>query len=123
MSQGIGVRNGRKEAGWRRHIMAQADGGLRVLAYCRRHGLPAHGFYWWRRELVRRDAEAPPRFVPVTVAAQTPAHGGKGRIEIVLANDRRVRVVGSVDRRMLADVLSVLEDREGRRKPEGGRRC
>lgn len=72
---------------------------------------------------MRRDAKAPPAFVPVTVAAQSPAHGRKGRIEIVLANDRRVRVVGAVDRRMLADVLSVLEEREVRREPEGGQRC
>ena len=31
----------------------------------------------------------------------------RGRIEIVLAGDRRVQVVGPVDRQALADVLAV----------------
>ena len=117
-------RDHKKEAAWRRHIRAQAGSGLSVGVYCRQHALQASGFYWWRRELARRDAEQPPppaTFVPVTVAARTPAFTGKGRIEIILPGERRVRVVGAVDRQRLADVLAVLE--EGRREPEGGRRC
>jgi hypothetical protein len=54
--------------------------------------------------------------VPVTVAARTPASTGKGRIEIILPGDRRVRVMGAVDRQRLADVLAVLEDQSGRRE-------
>jgi hypothetical protein len=113
----------KKEARWRRHLRGHASSGLSVSAYCRQHRLRACSFYWWRRELARRDAEPPAAFVPVTVAAQTPAHPREGRIEIVLPGARRVRVVGSVDRQMLADVLSVLEDQQGRREHEGGRRC
>jgi transposase-like protein len=126
MAQGTAARDLKKEAIWRRHMKAQVGSGMSVGAYCRRHGLPGHGFYWWRRELSRRDAQQSPAFVPVTVAAQTPAGAGEGRIEIFLARDRRVRVTGTVDRQMLADVLSVLEDREGpggRREEERGRRC
>jgi hypothetical protein len=81
--------------------------------------LQASGFYWWRRELARRDAEQPSppaTFVPVTVAARTPASTGEGRIEIILPGDRRVRVVGPVDRQRLADVLAVLEDQAGQRE-------
>jgi len=117
MAKRAATRDRKKETVWRKHISALADSGLSVGAYCRQHGLPAHGFYWWRRELARRDAEQPSppaTFVPVTVAARTPASTGKGRIEIILPGDRRVRVVGSMDRQMLADVLAVLEDRAGR---------
>ena len=109
------ARKRKKHSGWRRHIKAQAGSDLSIAAYCRRHGLPEHGFYWWRRELARRDVQ-PPAFVPVTVAVQTPASTGEGRIEIILPGDRRVRVVGPVDRQRLADVLAVLEDQAGRRE-------
>jgi hypothetical protein len=109
-------RDHKKEAAWRRHISGQAGSGLTIGVYCRKHGLQASGFYWWRRELARRDAEPSPAFVPVTVAVQTPASTGEGRIEIILPGDRRVRVVGAVDRQRLADVLAVLEDQAGRRE-------
>jgi hypothetical protein len=52
-------------------------------------------------------------FVPVTVAAETPVPASAGAMEIVLPGDRRVRVLGAVDKRMLADVLDVLAAREG----------
>ena len=113
------ARDHKKEAAWRRHISGQAGSGLTIGVYCRKHGLQASGFYWWRRELARRDAEQPSppaTFVPVTVAARTPASTGEGRIEIILPGDRRVRVVGPVDRQRLADVLAVLEDQAGRRE-------
>jgi hypothetical protein len=115
-----------KETGWRRHIEEQAGSGLSIVDYCRRHGLREPGFYWWRRELVRRDArQSPPpaAFVPVTVAAEMAARSGgygEGRMEIMLPGDRRVQVVGPVDRQRLADVLSVLEERADRR---GDQRC
>jgi hypothetical protein len=119
MASGAATRDLKKEATWRRHMIAQADSGLSIGAYCQRHGLPGHGFYWWRRELARRDAQKPPAFVPVTVVAPEARSQGNW-IEIVLPGERQVRVMGPVDRQTLADVLSVLEDRAGQRE---GRRC
>jgi hypothetical protein len=119
MANGVALRDGKKEAMWRRHVRGQSSECLSVRAYCAAHGLREYSFYWWRRELSRRDAEPSPAFVPVTVAVQTPASTGEGRIEIVLAGNgrgRHVRVVGPVDRQRLADVLAVLEDRAGRRE-------
>ena len=120
MASGAAVRFRKKEAKWRRVVEGYPGSGLSIRAYCAQRGVQEHGFYWWRRELARRDASKPiAAFVPVTVAAQTPASTGEGRIEIVLAGDgrgRRVQVVGPVDRQRLADVLAVLEDRAGRRE-------
>jgi hypothetical protein len=114
MASGTTERDRKKESSWRRHVKAQAGGGLSVSAYCRRHGLREYGFYWWRRELARRDAAVPAAFVPMRVTAELPAvaeEQERGGIEIVLPGDRRVRVMGpAVDRRMLRDVLWALDD-------------
>lgn len=105
----MALRDPKKEAFWRRMVQGQAGSGLSVRAWCCRHHLNEAGFYGWRKELARRDAEQPePTFVPVRVTEDGPAVAG-GQIEIVLAGGRRVRVSGPVDRRMLADVLAVLE--------------
>jgi hypothetical protein len=133
---------------WRRRIGDQARSGATVRAFCRRHGLQQPAFYWWRRELERRDAEVARRrernrreaevaFVPVRVMASSPgphggtpeqepdrdppmgvADGGAG-IEVVLEGGRRIRVNGRVDRQALADVLAVLEGAGVAGEPQG----
>ena len=105
---------------WRRMIRQQARSGLSVRGWCRRHSLSEPSFYWWRRRLARsgkpaqqsvpREAGAP-QFVPVLVTADRAgaANSRPERIEIILPGKKRVRVLGAVDRRALADVLAVLE--------------
>ncbi|HQL10560.1 MAG TPA: hypothetical protein PLE35_13225 [Lentisphaeria bacterium] len=98
-------RDTKKEEFWRRRLGAQARSGLSVRAWCRQHDTQESAFYWWRTQLARRDAEAPP-FAPVRVVADTAIEAG--RIEIVLPSDYRVRVIGPVERQMLVEVLAVL---------------
>jgi len=108
-----------KEAFWRRMIRRQAGSGLSVRAWCGRHDVSEASFYWWRRRLgpsrnVARKSgprkTVRPRFVPVRVAVDTASvpNGGVNCIEIILSGNQRVRVLGAVDRRVLADVLAVL---------------
>lgn len=59
-------RDSKKEAFWRRTISRQAGSRMSVRAWCRGHPVRESSFYWWRRQLARRDANAPPR-VPVRV--------------------------------------------------------
>ena len=100
-----------KEAAWRRRLDRHGDSGQTVRAWCRRHGVKEATFHWWRRELARRDAEAPAgSFLPVQVIDE-PARAGDGQIEIELTDGRRVRVTGPVNREMLTQVLDVLERR------------
>lgn len=121
----------KKEKFWRRMIGSQARSGVSISAWCRRQALREPSFYWWRRRLARTArkgmarsrkptpfaarptalgsmGEQGPALVPVRVLA---SEGGsaEGLIEIVLSGDRRIRVGGPVDRRLLADVLAVLE--------------
>lgn len=101
-------RDRKKEEFWRRRLRAQAGSGLSVRAWCRQQDTRESAFYWWRTQLARRDAAAPP-FAPVQVVADLPASAA-GRIEIVLPGERRVHVIGRVERPMLAEVLAVLAD-------------
>jgi len=111
MAHGAARRDPAKESFWRQQVSGQADSGLSVRAFCRQHDLKEVSFYWWRRELVRRDAETQEAsFVPVRVADDS-ARDADSQIEIFLADDRRVRIIGLVDRQMLTDVLDVLERR------------
>jgi len=97
----------KKEAFWRRVLRGPADTGLSIRAWCRKQGVRESAFYWWRTRRAPR-AEAP-TFVPIHVSTESSTGTPAGRIEIVLAGDRRVHVVGPVDRQALADVLAVLE--------------
>ncbi|MBU0639010.1 MAG: hypothetical protein KKB50_09110, partial [Planctomycetes bacterium] len=85
-------------------------------------------FYWWRRELARRDAERKPAarhharravasFLPVHVSAEPARDGdpsdgdqprGGWQIEVVLTDGRRVRLIGPVNQRVLPAVLEAL---------------
>ena len=160
-----GMRDLDKESAWRRSIAAQAESGKSVRSWCRLHDVKENSFYWWRRELARRDSalsaadpsqqslptqpskSSPPRsprrrqshsassssapqvpshqrlqpasFVPVHVTDDVSVDAlpnafdrdTESRIEILLTNGRCVRIVGTVDRQAVVDVLEVLEPR------------
>ena len=139
MANGKG-RDARREAYWRRTMRRQERSGQTIREFCRRQDLAETAFYYWRKELARRQVEpgrhrrpthpstalagttglaAPPRgFVSVRLAASpAPARAqGRsvaaiGRIVIEVSDGRRVHVVSPVDRQALADVLAVLEGR------------
>jgi transposase-like protein len=102
------ARDLQKEAAWRRRLRQHTESGQSVRAWCRRHEVTETAFYWWRKELARRDAESQTAsFVPIHVAEDRP-EGGDSQIEIVLADGRCVRLTGPVNREMLTAVLDVL---------------
>ena len=61
------LRDPQREQFWRRTFRSWEAGRLGVRAFCAERGLAESAFYFWRQELRRRDAAAPPAFVPVTV--------------------------------------------------------
>jgi len=142
MAHGTSRRDPAKESFWRQRVAEQADSGLSVRNFCRQHDLKDVAFYWWRRELARRDTEHKPlarqnaeppdvgavgvteknlaSFIPIHVMkdatgtkdhSATDRHDDDSSIEIILADGRRVRLTGLVNRQMLTDVLDVLERR------------
>jgi len=102
-------------------IIAEASvPGASVAEVARRHGLNANLVFGWRRQhqlgvLERHTRKA--KLVPVAVSEPTGAHpqppqsgriSDEGRIEIILANDMRVTIVGAVAVEHIAQVLSIL---------------
>ena len=54
-------RDSARERFWRDVFLRFDAGGLGVRAFCAAHGLADTAFYHWRREIARRDADAPAR--------------------------------------------------------------
>jgi transposase len=104
------VRDGGKEQYWRQVLARWRSSGLSVRDYCELHRISQPSLYWWRREIPRRDG-ARPQFLPVRVVAEAVAsNGDSDAIEVVLANQRCLRVRPGFDRATLVRLLDVLED-------------
>ena len=119
-----------REQYWRQVVAQWRRSGLTVRGFCLGRGLSETPFYWWRRELERRDGSKVERrdgskverrdgskvqFLPVRVShreVESPADAG---IEIVLANGRCLRVRAGFDRTTLVEVVDLLD--------EGGASC
>jgi transposase-like protein len=56
----MGQRDRGLERAWRRRVRERQTSGLSVRAFCAREGLAESAFYFWRRELDRRQAERRP---------------------------------------------------------------
>ncbi len=111
MSKRAGRHDLKKESHWREMVHRQSVSDMSIRGWCRDQGVQEATFHWWRRELTRRNAETQAAsFVPVHVTDE-PERNGDPQIEIMLADGRRVRVTGPVNRQMLTDVLDVLERR------------
>jgi transposase len=110
------VESGRsREPYWRLIVARWKSSGLSARAFCRAEGVNEPKFYWWRRELIRRDQSKPnPAFLPVRVVADKP-EPRTGSVEVILANGRCVRVGVGFDPHTLVQVVELLED--------GGRSC
>ena len=98
---------------------------MTIREFCHQSKLKESAFYFWRKELLRRDTvqqrhrdhvrpTPPAAFVPVSVTAgaaepvQEDAASRAGRIEILLPGGQRICMTAPVDRQALADVLAAL---------------
>jgi transposase len=102
-------RDPRKEAFWRKELRTQGASGQSARVYCRQRGLMESAFYFWRREIERRDRETRDRrtsaFVPMVVepTPETP-------IEVTLCRGHVMRVRAGFDADTLRQLLALLEE-------------
>lgn len=110
----------RNRARWRQHVLAQADSGLSLAAYCRQHDLNPKSFHRWRRIFAETAQErmesgesggeaAQPLFAEVRVSQAQPVSSG---VEVCLAGGCVVRVAPDFDAPTLCRVVSALEGRD-----------
>jgi hypothetical protein len=101
-----------KERFWRQMLGRWRKSGLAAHAFCRQHGLSVANLYAWRRTLAARDAEtvtfAPVRVLPEESLSNSPP-AGSAAFELVLANQRVLRIGCDFDAATLQRLLRVLE--------------
>ncbi|GMV83605.1 MAG: hypothetical protein AMXMBFR7_47890 [Planctomycetota bacterium] len=110
-----------REEGWRKHLKAWGGSGLSQAEYCRRHGVMAADFSWWKRELARRDQARRPKqakfagFVPVRLPVAPMGAGvvvrgqPEGDCEVLLRNGRCLRIGGGVSIQRVVELAVALE--------------
>ena len=126
------------EATWRDHLRRQQQSGLTARDFCRAESLKESAFYYWKRELKRRDGQrqssaptrkrrnqkrgrqsAPP-FLPISVASGLPA-----AVEITLSENVSIRVSNGCEEsllRMVVGAVSQIGESHGRPVRRGQRR-
>lgn len=84
-----------------------------VSATARRHGISTSLLFTWRRAYRQSTSQPATGFVPAVVVpdVRPSVPAGTGRIEIVLANRRRVIVDAGVDIVVLSQLVEALERR------------
>lgn len=138
MTKSIQGGGSRGQSYWEGVVRRWKESDQSVRSFCRAEDVQESAFYFWRRELARRNepletanqAQKPtsvsaalrpakrspasvhsaPSFLPVRMVQEATAEA-TGGVEIVLASPRTVRVQAGFDRQTLAEVLAVLEAR------------
>jgi hypothetical protein len=102
------------ERTWRDRIALWRVSSLSVRAFCRQQRLNENSFYFWRRELLRRDQTAAntPAFVPVHLFAPTPSPPPAPAAPLeLLTSAGTLRIPPGCDLALLRCVLALLGER------------
>ena len=102
-----------KEQFWRRLLRLWQNSGWTIRAFCAEHGVSEASFFAWRRTIAERDQEQAARpeaaaaFVPLRVV---PTPEPARCFEVVLNDDRVVRVPAGFDPASLRQLLAILHE-------------
>jgi len=105
------VRDAGREERWRGLISRQRSGGAGIREFCAAEGVPESAFYYWRRELERRDSEKKRKsagnsgsFIPVRLAGSVVAP-----VELDLGAGRVLRLGAGFEPAKVAELVRLLE--------------
>lgn len=99
---------------WKRFLADHAASGLSISQWCRDHDVDKAQFYYWRKRLapgsgVAATAEAnSPRWLAVGTEPQLQAASSSLTLRVGRV---AIEITAGFDRRLLSDVLGVLEAR------------
>ncbi len=96
----------------RKLVDAQATSGLSILEFVRRLGIGEQRFHAWKRKLGgRKNKSASISFAPIRVTSSAPFTTTALSMEVVLQNERRVRLGRNFDDAAVSRLLAILERR------------
>ncbi len=109
---------------WQRHLDRWERSGLSQTAFCRRHGLKAVTFGWWKRKLATGRTHNRRR-VPDAGRASSVAHrtdfvevaitsAGMAGYEVVLSGGVVLRLSADFDPDRVSQLIAVVESATGR---------
>ena len=111
-----------KERYWRKVIGEAARSGVSIRRFCQQRKLKESQFYWWQRELKKRQqartlasqrrskAAKEPKQATFALVSEDGGDLGSSGIELVLRDGRRLRIARGVDEETLRTVVGVLEE-------------
>jgi hypothetical protein len=111
-----------KERYWRRVIGEAARSGISIRRFCQQRRLKQSQFYWWQRELEKRQqartlarqgggkSAKEPKQATFALVSEDGGEVGSTGIELVLRDGRRLRIGKGVDEDTLRTVVGVLEE-------------
>jgi hypothetical protein len=111
-----------KERYWGKVIGEAARSGISIRRFCQQRRLKQSQFYWWQRELKKRQQARTLASQSKSKVSKEPEeatfallseHGGdlgSTGIELVLRDGRRLRISKGVDEQTLRTVVGVLEE-------------
>ncbi len=91
-------RDGKREKSWRRVLRRRAASGMTIADFCASEDLTSTAYYYWQREIRRRDEESQS---PGAESTDRPAlaavriiddRGGMAAVEVVAKNGYLMRV-------------------------------
>jgi hypothetical protein len=89
---------------WEHHLGQWQKSGLSQRAYCRKHQLEPHRFYYWRRRILKPQPDV--SFLPVTLPADTPQ--GSQLMRILMPNGCVLELEGRAEPEQLACLVNIV---------------
>ena len=89
---------------WEHHLEQWRQSGLSQLAYCRKHDLKPHRFYYWRRRILKPQPDV--SFLPVTLPADTPQ--GSHLLRILMPNGCVLELEGWTEPEQLEHMVNIV---------------
>jgi hypothetical protein len=98
------VSSQQKRSDWEHHLEQWQQSGLSQRAYCRKHQLNPHRFYYWRRRILKPQTQV--SFLPVTLPADTPRQ--PQLVRILMPNGCAMELEGRAEPEQLERLVTVV---------------
>jgi transposase len=89
---------------WRKIVEGYAKSGMKVMAYCARHGISDKSYYYWKRRFGQEPASEKNDFIKISGSSET----DKGVLRIKTPGGFQVEVPEGMDSIFVKDIIAGL---------------